>query len=110
MTGWAAGATLAAVALVTFLTRALPFWVFRNQDRPSRVLTDLNRLLPPAVIAILVVFCLQAIRFHSCGSWLPQLISLSLVVLLHVWKRNNILSIGVGTVVYMLLVQGVFQV
>ncbi|NLO35135.1 MAG: branched-chain amino acid transporter AzlD [Clostridiaceae bacterium] len=105
MTVWQTLLVIAVVAALTFLTRALPFWLFRSPDWPPAWLSDLNRLMPPAVIAILVVFCLREIRFLAPESSLPQLIGVALVACLHVWKRNNLLSIGVGTAVYMLLVQ-----
>ncbi|MDD4138857.1 MAG: branched-chain amino acid transporter AzlD [Clostridiaceae bacterium] len=110
MTAWQTLAVVAVVAGLTFVTRALPFWLFRSPDRPSAWLSDLNRLMPPAVIAILVVFCLKTVSLDAPKDSLAQLIGVALVALLHVWKRNNLLSIGVGTVVYMLLVQVVWPV
>lgn len=103
MTGWETLLVISVVAGLTFLTRVLPFGLFRRQDRPSVLLTDLNRLLPPAVIAILVVFCLKNIGTEYPNNSLIQLISVGLVIGLHVWKRSNLLSIGLGTVIYMLL-------
>jgi branched-subunit amino acid transport protein AzlD len=93
------------VAGLTFLIRYLPFALFSNLARPSAVLADLGRILPPAVIAILVVYCLKTIDFRQTGSFIPQLAAILIVVLLHGWKRNNLLSIGVGTACYMLMVQ-----
>jgi len=99
---------VAVVAGVTFLTRGLPFVLFGKQDRPSAVLADLGRLLPAAIIAVLVVYCLKAVSFRQAGDYLPQLAGVAIVAALHIWKRNNLLSIGVGTVCYMIMVQVIF--
>jgi len=93
------------VALLTFLTRYLPFVLFGNLKSPSLTLSDLGRVLPQAVIAILVIYCLRHTGFDRASSFLPQLIAVTAVVLLHLWKRNNLISIGGGTAIYMVLVQ-----
>lgn len=93
------------VAGLTFLTRYLPFALFGNLKRPSAALADLGQILPPAVIAILVVYCLKTVSFQASSSWIPQFAAVLAVALLHLWKRNNLLSIGAGTVFYMVLVQ-----
>jgi branched-subunit amino acid transport protein AzlD len=93
------------VAALTFLTRVLPFLLFRNLDRPAAWLVDLGRLLPPAVIAILIVYCLRSIEVTQAGSWLTQLLSVAVVIGLHLWKRNNLISIGGGTCCYMILIR-----
>ncbi|MDD4461980.1 MAG: branched-chain amino acid transporter AzlD [Clostridia bacterium] len=103
MNGWETLLVIGVITGLTFLTRVLPFWLFRRQDRPSILLTDLNKLLPPAVIAVLVVFCLKSIGIHDLHGSLNQLVCVGLVIGLHIWKRNNLLSIGLGTAVYMLL-------
>lgn len=96
---------IVTVAGLTFLTRFLPFAVFGSQERPSAILTDLGRLLPPAVMAVLIIFCLKTIDFRQAPSFIPQLAAVAIVVGLHLWKRNNLVSIGVGTVCYMIMVQ-----
>ncbi len=68
----------------------------------------LGRVLPPAVMGMLVVYCLRGIDVLHMPYGLPELIAVAAVILLHVWKRNNLLSIGAGTVLYMFLVQVVF--
>jgi branched-subunit amino acid transport protein AzlD len=102
--------TVAVTAVVTFLIRYLPFALFGQQKRPAKVLTDISRLLPAAIIAVLVVYCLKTINFLQVSQFLPQLIAVAIVAGLHIWKRNNLLSIGVGTVCYMVMVQGAFGV
>ncbi len=72
------------------------------------MISYLGRVLPYAVMAMLVVYCLKELDFSAPGSFVPELLCTALVAGLHVWKRNTLLSIGVGTVAYMLLVQLVF--
>ena len=100
--------TVAVVAAVTFMIRFLPFALCGQQNRPSKVLTDISKLLPSAIIAVLVVYCLKSISFSQINNFLPQLIAVAIVAVLHIWKRNNLLSIGVGTVCYMVMVQTLF--
>lgn len=99
---------IAIVAFCTFLTRLFPFLVFGRKGEPSLMIRFLGKALPPAVITILIIYCLRNVNFLLPKSVLPQLLSILAVVLLHLWKRNNLLSIGLGTVCYMLLIQYVF--
>lgn len=93
---------------VTMLTRFLPFLIFGEKGETPAVISHLGRVLPYAVMAMLVVYCLKGLDFSAPGSFVPELLCTALVAGLHVWKRNTLLSIGVGTVAYMLLVQLVF--
>ena len=93
---------------VTMLTRFLPFLIFGEKGETPAVISHLGRVLPYAVMAMLVVYCLKGLDFSAVGSFVPELLCTALVAGLHVWKRNTLLSIGVGTVAYMLLVQLVF--
>lgn len=105
------GHTVAAIvvmAIVTFLTRALPFLMFRKETNIPRIVVYLGRYLPPAVIAMLIVYCLRGVGFSNPSGWLPSLIAVAVVIVLHLWKKNNLLSILGGTAVYMLLVQTIF--
>ena len=100
--------TIAAVVLGTMLTRFLPFLVFRA-DRPTPAFVQyLGRVLPMAVFGMLIVYCLKNVTPFAGSHGLPELIALAVVTGLHLWKRNVLLSIGAGTVVYMVLVQLVF--
>lgn len=96
------------VAAVTFLTRLIPFVVFPKGKEIPKVIQYLGRVLPPAVIGMLVIYCFKSVHITAFPFGLPELIAGAVVVALHVWKRNNLLSIGVGTVLYMVLVQAVF--
>lgn len=100
--------TVAVCAVCTLATRVFPFVLFGRSEQPPELVRYLGRMLPPAVMTILIVYCLKDVDFTSWSQVLPQAISIAVVVLLHIWKRNNLLSIGCGTVCYMLLVQNVF--
>ena len=101
-------ASIAVMAVVTFLTRALPFFLFDRGDHPPAIILYLGRVLPPAIIAMLIVYCLKGVSFASLGGWVPAVVSCVAVVLLHLWKNNDLISIFGGTILYMVLVQGVF--
>ena len=103
-----ASAAIAVMAAVTFLTRALPFLLFDRGEAPPKIVLYLGRVLPPAIIAMLIIYCLKGISFASPAGWAPQLIAVGAVVALHLWKHNNLLSIFGGTILYMVLVQAVF--
>ena len=68
----------------------------------------LGRVLPPAIIAMLIVYCLKGVTFTTLGGWVPPLTAGLAAVLLHLWKGNDLISIFGATVFYMILVQGVF--
>lgn len=108
MTTIQAAALVAVMAVVTFFTRAIPFLFFGRGGTPPPVILYLGRYLPPAVIAMLIVYCLRTVSFSSPDRWAPALIASAAVVLLHLWKRNDMLSILGGTLLYMVLVQTVF--
>ena len=100
--------TVAVIALVTALLRFLPFAVFSGGRKVPRVIRRLGNVLPSAVMAMLVVYCLKDIHFTSPSGFLPPFIACLTVGGLYVWKRNTLLSIIAGTVCYMILVQAVF--
>lgn len=101
-------AVFIVIVLVTMLTRFLPFWIFGENRKTPAIITYLGKALPYSVMAMLCVYCLKGLDFSAPGSFLPELLCTALVAGLHIWKRNTLLSIGVGTVAYMLLVQLVF--
>lgn len=96
------------VAAVTFLTRLAPFALFSDGRPTPKWVLYLGGVLPPAIIAILVMYCLRTVQVLSYPFGLPELIASACVVGLHLWRRNTLLSILGGTAVYMLLVQFVF--
>lgn len=100
--------TIAVVVLGTMLTRFLPFLLFPAGKPTPKAVHYLGSVLPGAVFGLLVVYCLKNVSLFTGSHGLPELISIALVVLLHLWKRQMLLSIAGGTACYMLLVQFVF--
>ena len=98
---------VAVAAGVTMLLRFLPFFIFGEKKTPE-FLDYLGKFLPYAIMAMLVVYCLKGMSFAALGAWEPSVIAVAVVVVLHVWKRNTLVSIVGGTVCYMVLVQCVF--
>lgn len=96
------------IALVTAALRFLPFVIFGGGRKVPQFVSYLGRVLPYSIMAMLVVYCLKGISFIKAPFGIPELISVVLVVVLHVWKRNTLFSIVGGTVCYMVLVQLVF--
>ena len=99
---------IAVAVLVTMATRFLPFLIFGEKRKTPPIIEYLGKVLPCAIMGMLVVYCLKDVSFLSAPFGLPELIACVVVAALHMWKRNSLLSIGGGTVCYMLLVQLVF--
>lgn len=99
---------VAIVALVTIALRFLPFWIFGENRTTPPLITHLGKVLPFAIMGMLVVYCLKDVSLTAAPFGIPEAIGCALVVGLHIWKRNTLLSIGAGTLCYMLLVQFVF--
>jgi branched-subunit amino acid transport protein AzlD len=99
---------IALMAVATALTRFLPFLVFGRGRKPPAVIGYLGRALPPAMLALLVVYCLRAVDLTSPPFGLAEVIACAVVAALHLWKGNALISIFSGTAVYMALVQLVF--
>lgn len=100
--------TIGLCALATMLTRFLPFFVFRADKPMPKYIRYLGKALPAAIFGMLVVYCLKNMDVTAGAHGLPEFIAIGFVTVLHLWKRNMLLSIGGGTVCYMLLVQFVF--
>lgn len=100
--------TIAAVIAGTAATRFLPFLLFPSGKTPPEFIRYLGTVLPYAVMGLLVVYSLKDISLSSGSHGLPELIAVAAIVLLHLRLRNTLLSIGAGTVLYMILVQFVF--
>ena len=99
---------VAVVALVTVFLRFLPFLIFGENRKTPAIITYLGARLPFAIMGMLVVYCLKDVTLTAAPFGIPEFLGCAVVALLHIWKRSTLLSIGVGTVVYMLLVQLVF--
>lgn len=100
--------TILMVVAGTMLTRFLPFILFPAGRPTPKYIQYLGNVLPAAVFGLLMVYCLKEVSFFSGDHGIPEIISIAVVVILHMWKRQMLLSIAGGTVCYMLLVQLVF--
>ena len=92
----------------TMLTRFLPYLIFPASRKTPEFVMYLGKVLPYAVIGMLVVFCLKDVNFTAAAHYAPEAIAILCIVLLHLWKSNVLLSVGGGTLIYMVLVQLVF--
>lgn len=108
MTDLHAGLMIAVIALVTMGLRFLPFLIFGENRKTPALIAYLGQVLPYAIMGMLVVYCLKDVQLSAAPYGIPEFIGCALVALLHLWKRNTLLSIGAGTICYMLLVQFVF--
>lgn len=102
-------AIVAVTALVTMFTRFLPFAVFGKRPLP-RVVVYLGRVLPPAIMAALVVYCLKGLDFTAYPYGMAEILSVAATAGMHLWRRNSLLSIAVGTACYMALIRTAFPV
>ena len=93
-----------AVALGAMATRFAPFILFPEGKQPPELITYLGKVLPPVMMGLLVVYCLKDIPIQASPHGLPELISIAFIVLIHLWRKNVLLSIGCGTALYMILV------
>lgn len=99
--------TIAVMSIAVMTTRFLPFALFQGRKTP-RYVQYLGTVLPAAVFGLLVVYCLKNVSIVSAPHGLPELIAIIVTIILHVWKRQMLLSIAGGTILYMILVQTVF--
>ena len=99
---------VAVAVLVTMATRFLPFLVFGENRKTPPIITYFGKVLPFALMGMLVIYCLKDVSVLTWPYALTEVIGCAVVAVLHIWKRNSLLSIGVGTVCYMLLIQFIF--
>lgn len=100
--------TIAICVLGTMATRFLPFFVFSSKRPTPKYIQYLGKALPAAIFGMLVVYCLKNVNILSGSYGIAELLSIGVTAALHLWRRKMLLSIGGGTVCYMLLVQLVF--
>lgn len=108
MTVWQQVITVGMIVLGTMLTRFLPFLLFPSGKPTPKYIQYLGKVLPSAVFGLLVVYCLKNVSLFTGSRGIPEAVSIAVVIALHLWKRQMLLSIAGGTVCYMLLVQFVF--
>ena len=101
--------TICMVTIGVIITRFLPFILFKNTKSNNSYISYLGQLLPYSVIGLLVVYCLKDVNFKEPAYGIPEAIAIICIVVIHYWKENTLLSIGVGTAVYMLLIQEVIK-
>lgn len=99
--------TVLVAGVTTFATRLIPFAVFGNREVP-KIIRYLGDIMPPAIIGILIIYCIKDGYSFDFNVLMPQLIAIALTVLAHLWKKSTLLSISVGTISYMLLIHYVF--
>jgi len=100
--------TILMVVLGTMLTRFLPFIAFPAGKPTPKYIQYLGKVLAGSVFGLLVIYCLKNVSLFTGNHAIPELISIALVIALHFWKRQMLLSIAGGTICYMLLVQLIF--
>ncbi|MDO4192216.1 MAG: branched-chain amino acid transporter permease [Erysipelotrichaceae bacterium] len=98
--------TILTCGIATILVRALPFLAFRK-DTPKYIVY-LGNALPPAIFAMLVVYCLKDVSLTSGSHGIPEAAGMTVTILLHLWKKQTLLSIAGGTICCMLLMQFIF--
>lgn len=96
---------MVVVTIATILTRALPFILFPEHKKTPKYILYLGKVLPLTIVGMLVVYCLKDVSILSGSHGIPEMIAIIVIVLLHLWKENTLLSIGVGTVLYMFILQ-----
>lgn len=100
--------TILVIAVITFFLRALPFFLFPAHIETPKTILYLSRVLPRAMIGLLVVYCLKNVSLNGLNTWLPEVLAIAFIVIIHLIKKNTLISIAGGTIFYMLLVQFVF--
>ena len=100
--------TIAAMAAGTLITRYLPFIFFPEGRKIPKFVIYLGKVLPYAVISFLTVYCLRNVSLTKAPYALPEAVSIVCIIILHLWRKNTLLSIGAGTAIYMILVQYIF--
>lgn len=96
---------LGLVSLATIFTRVLPFILFPENKKIPRYIKYLSDVLPYTIIGMLVVYCLKDISFRVSPYAIPEIISIALITILHLWKKNTLLSIGIGSLLYIILIR-----
>jgi branched-subunit amino acid transport protein AzlD len=96
------------IALITFLLRLIPFIFFSGDKKIPNFIEYIGTVLPYSIIGLLVIYCFQSTKFDVSPFGIPEVVAGTLVLIVHLFKRNTLLSIGSGTIVYMFLVQNLF--
>lgn len=100
--------TVFVIMLGTMFTRFLVFFIFPPSKEPPQFVNYLGKVLPAAAIGLLVIYALKEVKLTKAPFAIPEFLAILVIVLIHKWRRNSLLSIATGTIVYMVLIQGVF--
>lgn len=100
--------TIGMVILGTMITRFMTFLIFPSGRPTPKYVQYLGKVLPSAVLGMLVIYCLKDVNLFTGNHGIPKLISIAMVILLHLWKKQMLISIALGTISYMLLIQLIF--
>lgn len=103
------GIIIGIIAIMTGISRGLPYVVFGNRELPE-IVNYLGNVLPASIMAILVIYCVRNTEFCTYPYGMAEIISLLLVVIIQIWKKSSFLSIVIGTVCYMILIRTVFPI
>ena len=101
--------SIGVMAIVTYLLRLAPFILFAKHQSTPKWIVYLGKYLPPAVMGMLIIYSLKNISLFKVDQSVPVAIAIFITTILHLWKRNNLVSILSGTLVYMLLIQFAFM-
>lgn len=100
--------TICMVILGTMITRFLPFLIFKSDKPTPKYVQYLGKMLPSAALGMLVIYCLKDVNLFTGNHGTPELVSIMVVIFLHLWKRQMLISIAGGTIFYMMLIQLIF--
>lgn len=93
---------IVVMSIVNYTIRLLPFLLFDKEEKMPKVVEYLGRMLPPAMMSVLLIYCIRSIRLLSGNHGIPELLGIATAMVLHGWKRNTLLSIALSTIVYMI--------
>lgn len=108
MSNWEVAASIGIVALVTAFTRWAPHMLFGGKQELPPVVRYLSRVLPPAIMIVLVLYCIRSINVAAFPFGMNYILPILVTIAVHVWKRNTILSIALGTALHMILIRTIF--
>ena len=96
-----------SITLGTIITRFFPFLIFPDSKETPPIIRYLGRVFPPTMMGLLVIYCLRNVTILESPHGIPECFSILIIILLHKWKGNVLLSVGFGTILYMLLIQNI---
>ena len=92
------------IGLIIFCERLFPFAVF-SKRKPGKLIHIFERFIPPLVMIGLLIYSLRNVRFSSLELWLPEITAITFTIVTYLWKKNSLVSIFGGTIIYMILIR-----